>query len=120
MRKLLRNAAPRPDLKKVPNGLAVMKLALIADTHIPDRIPALPASLLSHLRSVDMILHAGGFTCLEVLETLRAITETVAVYGNADELDISRQLPDRRLLSLAGRRIGLIHGHRTYCVLRIP
>ena len=89
-----------------------MRIALISDTHIPDKIPVLPAGLLSHLETVDLILHAGDFTSLGVLETLQAITETVAVYGNADDPEVVRHLPPKQLLSLAGRQIGLIHGHR--------
>lgn len=89
-----------------------MKIALISDTHIPDRIPALPAPLLSHLQTVDLILHAGDFICLDVLMSLQAITETVAVHGNFDEPEVVRQLPHKQTLSLAGRKIGLIHGHR--------
>ena len=89
-----------------------MKIALVSDTHIPDRIPALPSQLLSHLQAVDLILHAGDFTCLEVLQSLQTIAETVAVYGNFDAPEVVDQLPAKQLLSLAGRKIGLIHGHR--------
>lgn len=89
-----------------------MQIALISDTHIPDRIPALPAQLLTHLQTVELILHAGDFICLDVLESLRAIAETVAVHGNFDEPDVVRQLPRKQLLSLAGRKVGLIHGHQ--------
>lgn len=88
------------------------KIALIADTHIPDRIPTLPTQLLNYLHPVDLILHAGDFVRLDVLNTLQTIAETVAVCGNADEPEIVRQLPRKQLLSLAGRRLGLIHGHQ--------
>jgi len=89
-----------------------MKIALVADTHIPDRIPALPIQLLDYLQRVDLILHAGDFTRLDVLKSLQSIAETVAVSGNGDELEVVRKLPRKQLLSLAGRRLGLIHGHR--------
>lgn len=44
-----------------------MKIALVSDMHIPDRLPALPPPLLSHLQTVDLILHAGDFICRENL-----------------------------------------------------
>lgn len=87
-----------------------MKIALVADTHIPERIPALPSQLLNYLHTVDLILHAGDFIRLDVMESLQAIAEAVAVYGNADEPEVVRQLPRKQLLSLANRRLGLIHG----------
>ncbi|MBC7264837.1 MAG: metallophosphoesterase family protein [Chloroflexi bacterium] len=90
-----------------------MKVALISDTHVPAIYPTLPPELVDRLRGVDLILHAGDLTCLAVLESLQAIAPTVAVYGNMDEPQVRRQLPRKQLLSLEGRQIGLIHGHRT-------
>jgi putative phosphoesterase len=93
-------------------GSLMMKIALVSATHIPDRIPALPPQLLKHLHTVDLILHAGDFVCLDVLESLQAIAETVAVHGNVDEPEVVRQLPRKQILSLAGRKLGLMHGHQ--------
>jgi putative phosphoesterase len=89
-----------------------MKIALLADTHIPTTIPELPPKLIDRLHAFDLILHAGDFVSLTVLESLQGLAETVAVYGNADEPAIVRQLPRKRLLTLAGRTIGLIHGNQ--------
>jgi uncharacterized protein len=89
-----------------------MKIALLADTHIPTAIPGLPLHLIKRLHDADLILHAGDFVRLGVLETLKGIAETVAVYGNADEPSIRHRLPHKRLLTLAGKTIGLIHGNQ--------
>ena len=87
-----------------------MRIALISDTHIPDAIPELPSQLVERLQSVDLILHVGDLVRLDVLESLQMIAETIAVHGNMDEPAVVRQLPRKRLLTLAGRSIGLIHG----------
>jgi len=88
-----------------------MKVALISDTHVPPT-PRLPAQLLDELASVDLILHAGDLVCLDLLDSLQEIQETIAVHGNADEPAVVEMLPRKRLLSVAGRRVGLIHGNQ--------
>jgi putative phosphoesterase len=89
-----------------------VRIALVADTHIPTAIHELPSQLLEHLKRVDLILHAGDLVCPEVLESLRKVARTIAVYGNADEPDVVRQLPYKQSLTLAGKSIGLIHGNQ--------
>jgi putative phosphoesterase len=89
-----------------------VRIALVADTHIPTTIPELPFPLLEHLKGVDLILHAGDLVCMEVLEALRKVAKTIAVRGNADEPDVVRQLPYKQSLTLAGTSIGLIHGNQ--------
>ena len=88
-----------------------MKVALISDTHVPPT-PELPGQLLDHLARVDLILHAGDLVCLHVLESLEEIGETLAVHGNSDEPAVVERLPRKRLLSVAGRSVGLIHGNQ--------
>jgi putative phosphoesterase len=90
-----------------------MKIALVADTHIPARISELPSRLIEHLGTADVILHAGDLVCLEVLESLQKVTETIAVHGNADEPDVVRQLPRKQSFTMAGKPIGIIHGNQT-------
>ena len=92
--------------------LATVKIALISDTHVPTIIPELPSRLVDRLYGVDLILHAGDLVSLDVLRSLQDIAETVAVHGNIDQPDVVRHLPRKQSLSLAGRSIGLIHGHQ--------
>ena len=89
-----------------------MKVALLADTHVPDQAPALPPELLARLRGVDLILHAGDIISLPVLDTLRGIAETLAVSGNMDRPEVCGSLPSKQTLTLAGHVVGLIHGDR--------
>ncbi len=90
-----------------------MKIALVSDTHVPTVIPGLPSRLVDRLWGVDVIMHAGDPVSLDVLESLQAIAETVAVHGNLDQPDVVRQLPRKQSLCLAGRSIALIHGQQT-------
>lgn len=86
-----------------------IRLGLIADTHWPSRIPALPYEALENaFRSVDAILHAGDIEAKEVLDHLSGIAPIQAVQGEDDVI----ALPDKRVLQFGDVRVGLIHGHR--------
>ena len=90
----------------------MMKIALPSGTHVPYLLPALPPQPIGRLRAVDLILHAGDLTCLDVLEALQAVAETVAVRGSADEADVADLLPRKRRLLASDASVGLIHSDR--------
>ena len=65
---------------------------------------------MEHLRDVDLILHAGDFSTLPVLEELEGIGPPVAaVHGNVDEPALRARLPEERVLEVDGARIALVH-----------
>src|SRR5512139_238934 len=82
---------------------------LITDTHVPQRIKALPPRVFDVFRGVDRILHAGDINARRVLDQLAEIAPVDAVAGNADL--VGHGLPLTRVIEVAGRRIGLVHGH---------
>ena len=84
-------------------------VGIIADTHIPQRLKSLPDGIGRVFRGVDLILHAGDLNQTRVLEELECIAPTLAVVGNADLFGAG--LPARRVVEIAGMRIGLTHGH---------
>jgi len=89
-----------------------MKIGVIADTHIPQAQPALPAGLGRAFAGLDIILHAGDVCTLDVLRELQnTCTITMAVYGEGDDAEVQRFLEPQRVVQFAGSRIGLIHGH---------
>ena len=56
-----------------------------------------------------MIVHAGDFVALSVLEELRSYAPVEAVYGNMDEPALRESLPKERVVEFAGARIGVVH-----------
>lgn len=91
-------------------------LALISDTHTPQRWPEVPPVLGHIFRDADLILHAGDVGELWVLDELSRIVPgrsipVVAVHGNDDSADSQRELPYQQLLTVAGARILLWHSH---------
>ena len=88
--------------------MTTMRIGIIADTHIPEFLPALPTSVQRVFQSVDVILHAGDITNKEVLDELRTLAPVIAVKGDHDALD----LPVQTVVEVGGKRIGLVHGRR--------
>ncbi len=84
-------------------------LGIITDTHIPQRIKALPPRVCEVFRGVDRILHAGDINSRQVLDQLAEVAPVEAVAGNADLF--KHGLPLTRMIEVDGRRIGLVHGH---------
>lgn len=86
-----------------------MRIAVIADTHMPRGGRRLPDRCLRELDRADLILHAGDFVAAEVLEQLRQLAPVEAVHGNQDDPDLRSLLPASRVVDVAGRRIGIVH-----------
>ncbi|MFC1624295.1 metallophosphoesterase family protein [Candidatus Omnitrophota bacterium] len=88
-----------------------MKIGVLSDTHIPVKFSQLPPSLLKALEGCGLILHAGDLTDPSVLEPLKKISKVEAVYGNMDSKETVSLLKDRRIFTVKGKRICLIHGY---------
>ena len=81
---------------------------MISDTH-SDSISLLPKRLVEELSQADLIIHAGDFTGLQLLEDLRQLGKFRGVYGNIDGLEIRAELPEIDTIEAKGLRIGLNH-----------
>lgn len=90
----------------------VITAAVLADTHIPDRVKLLHPGLLPALQSLhpDYIFHAGDISRQRVLDELRELAPVFAVRGNRDFL-VSRSLPVSQELGFNGIKVYLTHGH---------
>jgi putative phosphoesterase len=87
-----------------------MRIAVIADTHMPRGARRLAPECVRRLREADLILHAGDVVGAEFLEELRALGPPLeAVYGNMDEPALQAALPREHVVEAAGARIGLVH-----------
>ena len=87
-----------------------MKVIVMSDTHMPTRAKALPKALLAELEGADLVLHAGDFATVDVLNGLRELAPVQAVYGNVDEPELRRVLPRRTKVEVQGKTVGIVHG----------
>jgi putative phosphoesterase len=86
-----------------------LKIGVISDTHA-QTIEDIPLAIMEALQDVDLIIHAGDITERAVLDGFREIGEVKAVYGNMDSGELKRMLPDKRIIDVEGRQVGLVHG----------
>lgn len=80
---------------------------VLADTHIPRRARALPEGVVWHLRSTDLIVHAGDLIEASLLEELALYAPVRAVKGNVDLPEVD--LPETLEFDFGGARIAAIH-----------
>ena len=86
-----------------------MRVAVIADTHLPRGARRLPDRCVAELERADLILHAGDFFAASVLDELTRLRPVVAVAGNMDDSVLRAALPERRIVDVEDVHIGLVH-----------
>ena len=87
------------------------RILVISDTHIPERSAKIPEEFLKQIKKDEIILHAGDFTNFEVLEQIRKLGSLYAVWGNMDDGKIKKFLPEKQILEVEGKTIGIYHGY---------
>jgi putative phosphoesterase len=101
---------PAPGAGSPGPTLGVIRIAIVADTHLPRGKRRIPDRCWEELAAADLILHGGDFTALEVLYELEALGPPVAaVHGNVDAPELRGRLPEARVIEAAGARIALVH-----------
>ncbi|MEM7017602.1 MAG: metallophosphoesterase family protein [Pseudomonadota bacterium] len=94
----------------------MMRIGLVADTHIPEARKELWPQVFDAFRDVDMIFHGGDIHELYVLDQLNELAPLYSARGNGEDGSAGRpiQPEDPRLryawqLDLEGLNIGLTH-----------
>lgn len=89
-----------------------MRIVVISDTHMPRTAEDLPACIYEEIKRSDMILHAGDFVDIDVLNKLRKLDKPLkAVCGNMDSQAIRNELKEKEIVEAGKFKIGLIHGY---------
>lgn len=86
-----------------------MIIGVLSDSHATS-FNQLHEKILKALAEVDLIVHVGDFVDKDVLDGLKQLGEVRAVRGNMDSEEIKDILPEKELLEIEGRKIGIIHG----------
>jgi putative phosphoesterase len=86
-----------------------MRIGVLSDSHVAS-FDQLNDKILTTLAEVDLIVHAGDFVAKDVLDGLKRMGEVKAVRGNMDSDEIKSILPEKELLEIGGKKIGIIHG----------
>ena len=97
--------------QRVGTGKEIV-IAVVSDSHLPDRCKELPKSLLPSLKALqpDLILHAGDIVIPKVIDLFEEVAPVVMVRGNRD-IYFFPFVPRKKELYLNGVWIALMHGH---------
>jgi putative phosphoesterase len=87
-----------------------LTLTLLADTHLPKRAKELPAEVWAAVESSDVVVHAGDWTDVSLLDELEARADNLlACYGNNDGADLRARLPLVARAEFDGVRLAVVH-----------
>lgn len=86
-----------------------MKIGVLSDTHLTSVTEDFKKMLKGQFSDVDVIIHGGDMTSIAVYDYL-SNWDLRAVRGNMDDYDLGALLPVKRIETIMGRRIGMIHG----------
>jgi putative phosphoesterase len=87
-----------------------MRVIVLSDTHAPRFWKSCPSAVAGHLRTADVILHAGDVCTASVLDELCQYAPVHAVLGNNDGADVADWgAPPALQLDLGGISVAMIH-----------
>jgi putative phosphoesterase len=92
-----------------PPASADARIALLSDTHFPQRGRRLSAAVVDHLEGATAIIHAGDLCDADALDELQAVGPPVHVVLGNNDRDLEGRLPDQLSVTVAGVRIGIVH-----------
>jgi len=103
---------------------------MTADTHVPHRAVDLPPELWSAVEAADVVVHAGDWVDVSLLDDLEARLRPdqllVACYGNNDGPPLRARLPEVGRAELDGLRLAVVHetgpaaGRERRCAVAYP
>jgi putative phosphoesterase len=87
-----------------------VRLAILSDTHVPQRARSLPDAVWRAIDDAEVVIHAGDWNDIPLLDEIEArATRLLAVYGNNDGPSLRRRLPEVARATLGGVRIAVVH-----------
>jgi putative phosphoesterase len=86
-----------------------MKIAVIADTHMPRGNRRLPDRCVEELSAADLIVHAGDFSDSGTYAQIGGYGPLVSFHGNVDSPELRGELPATTAIGLEGVTLGVIH-----------
>jgi putative phosphoesterase len=104
-----------------------VSVVFVSDTHLPKRARDLPDSLWGHIETCDVVVHAGDWVEVALLDELeQRARRLVGVYGNNDHGQLRVRLPEVARVELEGVRFAVVHetgpaaGREQRCAERFP
>ncbi|MDX6236638.1 MAG: uncharacterized protein QOG10_1453 [Kribbellaceae bacterium] len=87
-----------------------MQVVLLSDTHLPVRAKKLPAQLWVAIDAADVVIHAGDWVSVAVLDELEGRSrQLIGCWGNNDGPELRARLPEVARVSLDGLSVAVVH-----------
>jgi putative phosphoesterase len=86
-----------------------VRLLLLADTHVPRRAKDLPPRVWREVDQADLVVHAGDWVTVELLDALEARADVLGCWGNNDGAELRERLPELARRTVEGLRIAVVH-----------
>jgi putative phosphoesterase len=87
-----------------------VRLLIISDTHVPVRARDLPAQVWDEVGRSDVVIHAGDWIDVSLLDALEAAApQVIGCWGNNDGAELRERLPEVARAELAGVRLAVVH-----------
>lgn len=87
-----------------------MRVLLLADTHVPKRAKQLPDQVWREVAAADLVVHAGDWVVPELLDELEERSAALlACWGNNDDAELRRRLPEVARAEVEGVRVAVVH-----------
>ncbi|SKA75517.1 hypothetical protein SAMN05428976_102129 [Clostridium sp. USBA 49] len=87
-----------------------IKIGIISDTHISKDIYIIDILIEKFFKDIDLIIHAGDYRNIKVIEAIKKHKKFIGVYGNNDGNKIRKELKEKEIIKLNGYKIGIYHG----------
>lgn len=86
-----------------------MQLLLLADTHLPRRAKDLPSEVWDQVDRADLVVHAGDWVTVDLLDALSTRADVLGCWGNNDGPELRARLPEVARRTVAGVRLAVVH-----------
>jgi putative phosphoesterase len=86
-----------------------VRLLLLADTHVPRRARDLPPAVWHQVDRADVVVHAGDWVDVSLLDAIEARSRVMGCYGNNDGPLLRARLPEVARAVLGGVRLAVVH-----------
>lgn len=87
---------------------------LLGDFHIPHRAAEVPAKYREMItpNKVNAVVCMGNMGCREVFDWVKTLSGNITTVKGDFEDDGIKDLPEEKVVEVAGLKIGVIHGHQ--------
>jgi uncharacterized protein len=88
----------------------MVRLLIMADTHVPQRARDLPAEVWNAVVEAEVVIHAGDWNSAGLLDVLEQNAAwLIGCSGNNDGSDLRARLPEVARAELGGVRFAVVH-----------